>query len=122
MDGVGSRIRDFREQRGLTIEDLAKTASMRPQFLLSIEEGDVLRVNTFTVQKLADHLGVTLGMLLGEEGLPDPDRSVFDEVSDEYRWIIWLTMWSIIVLGGLVLTLTIIAAGSTLILWLISLS
>jgi transcriptional regulator with XRE-family HTH domain len=106
----GEMIRDFREQRGMTPEELALAAGMRPQYLLQIESGEIHRVHTFTYQKLADALHVTLGMVLGQELSPPAGHTVFQELPSSYRFVVRATIHmcllfgSLLLLGGLLLT------------------
>ena len=71
--------------------ELASAAGMRVQYLESIESGTALRVHTFTLQKLADALHVTLGMIIGEELPPKPGIGVLDEVPEGYLFVVaWI--------------------------------
>ncbi len=97
----GERIREFRQMRGLSPEELALAANMRPAYLLDIEEGRTFRVHTFTYQKVADALGVTLGMILDQESPPKADHDVLQEVPESWRWIVRLTVSLAFLLGAL---------------------
>jgi transcriptional regulator with XRE-family HTH domain len=64
---IGNRIREYRNERKLTIEDLALAAEMEYTQLSRIERG---KINTgiFHIYKIAGSLGVGMHELLG--GLP----------------------------------------------------
>ena len=96
----GIRIQTYREQRGMTVRELAALASMRPEFLESIEGG--MPCHHKTLEKIADHLGVTLGMILGEE-LSNPNVNLEDEVAPEYRTFVRVAVRLALLLGSWVM-------------------
>ena len=55
---VGQRIRDIREEAGLTIEELAQTSELGSKGHLSSMERGLVRPNIQTLKQLADGLGV----------------------------------------------------------------
>ena len=57
--GVMNRIRDIREERKLTQEELAERAGLPRQHVSDLERG-VMRPRIDTAQKLAAALGVTV--------------------------------------------------------------
>lgn len=64
---IGSRIREYRNERNFTIEHLAEVADMEYTQLSRIERG---KINTgiFHIYKIAGSLGVSMQELLG--GIP----------------------------------------------------
>ena len=61
---IGNRIREYRNERNLTIEDLAVAAEMEYTQLSRIERG---KINTgiFHIYKIAGSLGIEMDELLG---------------------------------------------------------
>lgn len=99
----------------MTLPELAAAAGdMRPQYLLEIEEGQAPKVHIRTLQKLADALGVTLGMITGEELPPPPGLTVFDEVAPEYQFVVKVVVRLVVVLGSLLLLCGLTAVGGSL--------
>lgn len=76
MEIPGARIKDLREAAHWSTSDLARACDLREEYLIQIENGHILKVHTRTYQKIADALGITLGMLLGEEEIL---RNAIDE-------------------------------------------
>jgi transcriptional regulator with XRE-family HTH domain len=72
---IGNRIREYRNDRKLTIEGLAVAAEMEYTQLSRIERG---KINTgiFHIYKIAGSLGISMNELL--TGLPMPKRSIPD--------------------------------------------
>jgi len=120
MNVPGVRIRDLREALGWSTLDLARACRMREEYLCDIEAGVILKVHTFTYQKIADALGVTLGVLDGSEELA-PNAKLEDEVPSEYLWFVKMTIRAVLVLGTLTLTLIVVAVASGAISWLLGL-
>jgi XRE family transcriptional regulator, fatty acid utilization regulator len=64
---IGTRIKDEREKRNLTQEELASQAKIESyQTLGKIERGERKDLKTTELQKIAEALGVSIGYLLGE--------------------------------------------------------
>ena len=64
---IGARIKDEREKRNLTQEELASQAKIESyQTLGKIERGERKDLKTTELQKIAEALGVSIGYLLGE--------------------------------------------------------
>jgi len=76
---VGTRIRECRNERNLTIEDLAVAAEMEYTQLSRIERG---KINTgiFHIYKIAGSLGVGMHELLG--GLPGVQAGLVTPAND----------------------------------------
>jgi transcriptional regulator with XRE-family HTH domain len=55
---VGERIRELREDEGLTIQDLAETSELGSKGHLSSMERGLVRPNIQTLKQIADGLGV----------------------------------------------------------------
>ena len=62
----GKRIKELREQAGLSQTRLAQIAGVTPQAISMIESGE-RNIVTKTANKIAGALGVTLNKLLEEE-------------------------------------------------------
>lgn len=72
---IGARIKDEREKRNLTQEELASQAKIESyQTLGKIERGERKDLKTTELQKIAEALGVSIGYLLGE--ISEPQKSV----------------------------------------------
>lgn len=111
---IGSRIADIRQSRNLSVHELAKLVDVRPQFILSIEDG-VAKAHTFTYRKIADALNVPLEMLLDENYKPPEAKNWRQEFPEDYRSIISFTMRLIVALGTLWLILVVILMFSLLV-------
>ena len=59
---VGSRIRELRRVRGLTMRDLAERADLTPGFISQLER-DLTSVSLASLARICDVLGVTIGHL-----------------------------------------------------------
>lgn len=64
--GIGDRIRFMRQQRGMTLDQLAETAGLTKSYLSKIERG-ISVPSIATALKVAGSFGVSVGQLLGEE-------------------------------------------------------
>lgn len=73
---IGGRLRDAREQRGLTLREVADASedSFQVATLSAWERGE-RRIGLASLMWLADHYGVPMGALLGSRREPD-DRPV----------------------------------------------
>lgn len=112
---IGERITDIRQSRDLSIQELAKLCSMRPEFIMNIEDGSQ-KAHTFTYRKIADALNVPLEMILQDSYTPSGDEKWQEEIPESYRWLVRLTMGLIISLGTFWLIMAITIAGSSFIL------
>jgi len=68
--GIGARIRFLRQQRGMTLEQLSRSARLTKSFVSKVERG-VSVPSISTAMKLADSFDITVGQLLGEEHYDD---------------------------------------------------
>lgn len=75
---LGSRIRTFREDRKISLENLAENTGLTVAFLSSLEEND-LYPTIGPLQKVARALGVRLGTFMDDEITRDPIISRIDE-------------------------------------------
>ena len=74
---VGGRIRRFREDRGLTLSQLAETAGVSKGYLSALEnDPSSRRPSAETLYAVAAALGVTIADLLGRRLLADPASQV----------------------------------------------
>lgn len=68
---IGSRIKNFRERKGWTTEELAENAKLDAAFVASIEDGSV-RPALGIMVKIARALGTRLGTFMDDELTQDP--------------------------------------------------
>jgi transcriptional regulator with XRE-family HTH domain len=67
---IGGRIRTMRQQRGISLDQLAERTGLTKSYLSKVERG--LSVPSIsTALKVADSFAVTVGQLLGQEQEPD---------------------------------------------------
>lgn len=79
---LGKRIRAFREERGVSLENLAENTGLTLAFLTSLEEDD-LYPTIGPLQKVARALGVRLGTFMDDQITRDPIISrIGDRTSD----------------------------------------
>jgi transcriptional regulator with XRE-family HTH domain len=69
--GLGARLRDARQRRNLTQQQLATRADIKLDTLRSIEQGRTANPGVFTLLRLAEELGVTLDALVRD---PHPTK------------------------------------------------
>jgi transcriptional regulator with XRE-family HTH domain len=74
-DLLGSRLRELRTSRGLTLRDLAKALHMSPSSLSMLENGKC-GVGLRRLQRIADHFDVTISSLIGTTSNNDGGGSV----------------------------------------------
>lgn len=106
----GEKVRELREEMNISVQDLAKAANMRPQYLMQLEEDAVPAVNTHTWQKLADALSVPLTVVMGEEEY-DPKQSVFEEMTEGESVVMRLVVRMALLFGVLVIISLFLFAG-----------
>jgi len=76
-DEVGERIRRYREQKGLTLTQLADKSGVSKGYLSSLENDPVdKRPSAKTLYALASALGVAMSDLLGQRLVIDPATEV----------------------------------------------
>jgi transcriptional regulator with XRE-family HTH domain len=76
-DGVGARIKSFREQQGLSLSRLAEKAKVSKGYLWSLEnKPDSRRPSAETLYAIADALGVTMADLMGRRLLSEAEPDV----------------------------------------------
>jgi transcriptional regulator with XRE-family HTH domain len=76
---IGSRIRTFREDREIELDDLAKTTGLTREYLEKLES-DTIYPSIGPLQKVARALGVRLGTFLDDQFTRDP---IISHISDE---------------------------------------
>lgn len=74
--GLGRLLQDARKKAGLTQQELCQKAGLSYSTLAKIERGAIKAPSIFTIQSVADALGLTLNDLLGS--LPKPDAAKVD--------------------------------------------
>jgi transcriptional regulator with XRE-family HTH domain len=84
---IGKRIRDLREERGLTQREVARRAGLTPSGVGFIENGQTQNPSAETVVAIARALGVRVEALLGEpvplgEAPPPPGLPVWAAMPD----------------------------------------
>ena len=91
-DRLGERIREIRQQRGLTLDSLAAEATLTKGYLSLVERG--LKVPTIaSLVKVANALEVPISVLFEEEPLDEPvaivrksERKPFQNVSSHHDY------------------------------------
>jgi transcriptional regulator with XRE-family HTH domain len=84
---IGKRIRDLREERGLTQRELARRAGLTPSGVGFIEHGQTRNPSAETVVAIARALGVPVEELLGEEmERLEEERLEADSPKDRQHW------------------------------------
>ncbi len=68
---LGNRVAEFREKRGLSVDDLAGRTGLEPDFLRAVEQDD-LYPSLGPLLKIARSLGVRLGTFLDDQVTSDP--------------------------------------------------
>lgn len=76
MDGLGQRLRKFRDDRGWTQAELAERAGVSKPYVSELESGAGRRPSGQILLKLADALGVTVADILGRQVVPSGDPHV----------------------------------------------
>lgn len=76
--GMGDRIRKFRNEKDLTLSQLADRARVSKSYLSALENSDTSmhaarRPSAETLYAIAQALGVTMADLLGRKALAQPD-------------------------------------------------
>ena len=74
--GLGARIKVIREERGLSLSDLARSCEVTKGYLSQLEHGKATNPSVEAVKKIAQGLGVSLSDLLEEPTAPPPDASL----------------------------------------------
>lgn len=71
---LGETVRRYREDRGLTLSQLAATADVAKSYISAIEHGEAPRPSGNTLYAIAKALGVTMSDLLGRQLLTEAAR------------------------------------------------
>jgi transcriptional regulator with XRE-family HTH domain len=80
---LGDRVRRYREDKGLTLTQLADLAGVSKGYLSSLEnDPDDKRPSAQTLYALANALGVAMSDLLGEKLIIEPDSDVPKSLRD----------------------------------------
>jgi transcriptional regulator with XRE-family HTH domain len=89
---LGARIALLREQKGMSLGDLAGATSLAKSYLSKMEKGEALNPGLATLATIADSLGVTVHELLPRRQVADvgphqtsasgQERVVFETVSE----------------------------------------
>ncbi|MEO8785101.1 MAG: HAD-IA family hydrolase [Candidatus Saccharimonadales bacterium] len=66
--GLGIRLQAARQKAGLTQQDLCQKANLAYSTLAKIERGAIKSPSIFTIQSIADCLGLSLDELIGHQG------------------------------------------------------
>lgn len=82
MNTVGKRLRHIREQRGLTLDQLAERAGVSKSFLWEVEQ-DKSGISGERLLRVANALGASLDFLLRGEPAPDAYRPPVVEIPRE---------------------------------------
>lgn len=71
---VGERIKQRRKALGISAEDLAERVGKSPATIYRYEKGDIQRVDSSSLQPIAEALSTTPAYLMGWEDDPEPQR------------------------------------------------
>lgn len=82
-DSVGSRIKRYREEKGISLSQLARDAEISKGYLWSLEnpEGSHQRPSGETLYAIASVLGVTMSDLLGRKMILERDSEIDPELA-----------------------------------------
>lgn len=80
----GSRLKEIRESRMLSTSKLSKQSGLSQSFIWRIESGEK-QPTLGTLRKLSQGLGMSLGELLGEELLSEPESSKINRIISNMR-------------------------------------
>ena len=73
--GVGARIADLRLRKGQSLQEVADAVDVSKAHIWELEKGRADNPSMALVQRLADHFGVSIGFLVGED-IEAPDADV----------------------------------------------
>lgn len=82
---IGERIKYFREQAGMTQQELAEKAGVSYQAISKYENGIVTNIPTKRLQLIADALGTNGAVLMGYDQRRDDQDKSTDEWREELR-------------------------------------
>lgn len=74
--GLGKRLQVARQAAGLTQQQLCQRANLSFSTLTKIERGAIKAPSIFTVQAIAEAVGVNLGQLIGSHSPASPNRTL----------------------------------------------
>lgn len=75
---LGTKLKELRTEKGLTLEKLAEMASMSKSYLWELENRESQRPSAEKLTQLADALGVAASYFL-EEDVREPEERHLDE-------------------------------------------
>jgi transcriptional regulator with XRE-family HTH domain len=77
QDGLGDRIRRYREEKGLSLSELANASGVSKGYLSTLEsDGPDKRPSAETLYAIASTLGVAMSDLLGKRLIIEPQDDV----------------------------------------------
>jgi transcriptional regulator with XRE-family HTH domain len=76
MSHVGERITQRRQEKNLSLAELARRAEVSKGYLHSIESGETQRPSAETLFKIANALSTTIADLLGEASITHEDDGI----------------------------------------------
>jgi transcriptional regulator with XRE-family HTH domain len=68
---LGSRVKNYRERKGIQVDELAARAGLKPEFVRSVEDDDVYP-SLGPLLKISRALGQRLGTFLDDHAVNDP--------------------------------------------------
>ncbi len=98
---IGGRIKDIRNRKGFTQEELAEKIDINPKYLSSIERGKE-NPTLNTLIKLSESLNVNLNDIFHQIEIEDPAKrkalliSLLDEADDDQLKLAYLILLAII--------------------------
>jgi len=90
MGLTGDRIRELRQQHGMTLDDVAKNLGVNRQAVHKYEQGLVTNIPLDKVEKMADMFGVSPGYISGWTDSPEGAASDKCALTDVERSLISL--------------------------------
>lgn len=77
---IGERMKERRKELGISAEALAEIIKVAPATIYRYENGDILKVPSPILAKIADALNTSFGYLMGWTNIPD--KYTADQVRD----------------------------------------
>lgn len=74
---LGTRIKDLRKKRGLTLDQLAELTGSSKSYIWELENKTPPRPSADKLSKIAEKLGVTISYLIGEQAEEDASDAYF---------------------------------------------
>ena len=73
---LGARVRAFRDEKRMSLNELASSAGLSKGYLSDLENGNASRPSAETLYEISKTLGVTMLDLLGKELVAEPEKDI----------------------------------------------